>query len=98
MTGTAAMPWSADDRIALWGWGREGRAAWRAIRSRLPTLPLTLFCQPGEADDLPGVHQRHPDRAVGAGGQCVRPTGNRNVEDAHASVTRPSSSGPASRR
>jgi len=36
-------------RVALWGWGREGRAAWRAIRSRLPTLPLTLFCNTDEA-------------------------------------------------
>ncbi|PJJ97236.1 UDP-N-acetylmuramoyl-L-alanine--D-glutamate ligase [Lysobacteraceae bacterium NML91-0213] len=38
-------------RVGLWGWGREGRAAWRAIRARLPALPLTLFCQPAEADD-----------------------------------------------
>jgi UDP-N-acetylmuramoylalanine--D-glutamate ligase len=36
-------------RIALWGWGREGRAACRAIRSRLPGLTLTLFCSPEEA-------------------------------------------------
>src|SRR5690606_4101263 len=36
-------------RVALWGWGREGRAAWKAIRSRLPQLPLTLFCLPEEA-------------------------------------------------
>ncbi len=38
-------------RIALWGWGREGRAAWKAVRARLPRLPLTLFCLPGEAAD-----------------------------------------------
>lgn len=38
-------------RVALWGWGREGRAAWKAIRARLPQLPLTLFCLPGEAAD-----------------------------------------------
>ncbi|HEY4582022.1 MAG TPA: UDP-N-acetylmuramoyl-L-alanine--D-glutamate ligase [Lysobacter sp.] len=38
-------------RVALWGWGREGRAAHRAIRSRLPALPLTLFCSEAEADD-----------------------------------------------
>ncbi|MEG3192249.1 UDP-N-acetylmuramoyl-L-alanine--D-glutamate ligase [Lysobacter sp. D1-1-M9] len=31
-------------RIALWGWGREGRAAYNAIRFRLPQLPLTLLC------------------------------------------------------
>ena len=36
-------------RVALWGWGREGRAAHRALRRRLPTLPLTLFCS---ADEL----------------------------------------------
>jgi UDP-N-acetylmuramoylalanine--D-glutamate ligase len=40
----------AGGRIALWGWGREGRAAYRAIRSRLPTLPLTVFCNPSEAE------------------------------------------------
>src|SRR6476659_11073857 len=38
-------------RVALWGWGREGRAAWRALRNRLPALPLTLFCNAAEADD-----------------------------------------------
>lgn len=31
-------------RVALWGWGREGHAAYRALRGRLPHLPLTLFC------------------------------------------------------
>lgn len=36
-------------RVALWGWGREGRAAYAAIRSRLPSLPLTLFCSEAEA-------------------------------------------------
>ena len=35
-------------RVALWGWGREGRAAHRAIRARLPGLPLTLFCLPDD--------------------------------------------------
>ena len=38
-------------RVALWGWGREGRAAHRAIRSRLPQLPLSLFCNADEAAD-----------------------------------------------
>ena len=36
-------------RVALWGWGREGRAAHAALRSRLPALPLTLFCSEAEA-------------------------------------------------
>jgi UDP-N-acetylmuramoylalanine--D-glutamate ligase len=35
--------------VALWGWGREGQAAYHAIRHRLPTLALTLFCDVGEA-------------------------------------------------
>jgi UDP-N-acetylmuramoylalanine--D-glutamate ligase len=38
-------------RVALWGWGREGRAAYHAIRARLPQLPLTLFCNVEETAD-----------------------------------------------
>ena len=41
----------ADRKVALWGWGREGRAAYHAIRSRLPLLPMTLFCNTDEAAD-----------------------------------------------
>ncbi len=37
-------------RIALWGWGREGRAAHALLRSRLPAQPLTLFCSAAEAE------------------------------------------------
>ncbi len=48
-------------RVALWGWGREGRAAYRALRdsglgtrdsveARAPA-PLTLFCSLNEADE-----------------------------------------------
>jgi len=35
-------------KVGLWGWGREGRAAFQALRSRFPTLPLTLFCPENE--------------------------------------------------
>ena len=35
-------------RVALWGWGREGRAAFAVLRERLPTLPLSLFCPAAE--------------------------------------------------
>lgn len=35
-------------KVALWGWGREGRAAWRVLRRRLPALSLTLFCSEAE--------------------------------------------------
>jgi UDP-N-acetylmuramoylalanine--D-glutamate ligase len=38
-------------RVALWGWGREGRAAYRALRRRLPALPLTLFCALAEVEE-----------------------------------------------
>ncbi|MGH8083251.1 MAG: Mur ligase family protein, partial [Lysobacter sp.] len=43
-------------RVALWGWGREGRAAYAAIRSRLPELALTLFCSQEEASDARGLN------------------------------------------
>jgi len=35
-------------RVALWGWGREGRAAWRALHDR-GIGPLALFCSDSEA-------------------------------------------------
>lgn len=40
----------AGHRVALWGWGREGRAAHAALRARHSpqALPLTLFCRPDE--------------------------------------------------
>jgi UDP-N-acetylmuramoylalanine--D-glutamate ligase len=34
----------ADLRVAIWGFGREGRAAIHALRKRFPQLALTLFC------------------------------------------------------
>ena len=50
-------------RVALWGWGREGRAAYRAIRARLPQLPLTLFCG---AAELTAAQAFDPDLRVRA--------------------------------
>ena len=41
----------AGKRVALWGWGREGRAAYAALRARLPEQVLTLFCSAAEAAD-----------------------------------------------
>ena len=38
-------------RVAIWGYGREGRAALAALRWRLPRQPLTLFCSQAEAQD-----------------------------------------------
>lgn len=43
-------------KVALWGWGREGRAAYRAIRARLPSLPLTLFCSAAEAAEAAAMN------------------------------------------
>jgi UDP-N-acetylmuramoyl-L-alanine---L-glutamate ligase len=39
-------------RVALWGFGREGRAAWAALRRRHPPLPLTVFCPAAERADV----------------------------------------------
>lgn len=36
-------------RVALWGWGRESKAAYAALRSRLPTLALTAICSAVES-------------------------------------------------
>ncbi len=35
-------------RVAIWGYGREGRAALAALRGRLPAQPLTLLCSEEE--------------------------------------------------
>ncbi len=45
-------------RVALWGWGHEGRAAFHAIRARLPELPLTLFCNAAEAEEVRALGDR----------------------------------------
>ncbi|UKE70710.1 UDP-N-acetylmuramoyl-L-alanine--D-glutamate ligase [Xanthomonas cerealis pv. cerealis] len=55
-----------DLRVALWGWGREGRAAYRALRARdrgpgsgdPEKLPLTVFCSAVEADEVAQLHDR----------------------------------------
>jgi UDP-N-acetylmuramoylalanine--D-glutamate ligase len=36
-------------RVALWGWGREGRAAWRALHDA--GIGLALFCNQAEATE-----------------------------------------------
>ncbi|MBD8526071.1 UDP-N-acetylmuramoyl-L-alanine--D-glutamate ligase [Pseudomarimonas arenosa] len=48
-----------DQRVALWGFGREGRASWRALRAQFPTKALSLFCPRAEhfaADELRDAH------------------------------------------
>ncbi|HKT30036.1 UDP-N-acetylmuramoyl-L-alanine--D-glutamate ligase [Dyella sp.] len=39
----------AAQRVAIWGFGREGRAAIHALRKRLPELTLALYCSESEA-------------------------------------------------
>jgi len=45
-------------RVALWGWGREGRAAYRALRARLPGQALGLFCGEDERADAEALGDR----------------------------------------
>jgi len=56
-------------KVALWGWGREGRAAYHAIRARLSSLPLTLFCSAAEAAEAASLHDANlvADTDVSAG-------------------------------
>ncbi len=39
-------------KVAIWGYGREGRAALAALRWRLPGRPLTVFCAEDEVAEL----------------------------------------------
>ena len=54
-------------RVAIWGFGREGRATIRAIRQRLPELTLALYCSASEAteakafDAALNVYPNEPD-------------------------------------
>ena len=60
----------ANQRVAIWGFGREGRAAITALRQRLPHQPLTLFCTDAETaaakafDTALDVHGIEPDAAT----------------------------------
>jgi UDP-N-acetylmuramoyl-L-alanine---L-glutamate ligase len=46
-------------RVAIWGYGREGRAALAAIRSRLHHKSITVFCNDSEADGLHLIEDPH---------------------------------------
>ncbi|WP_395683307.1 UDP-N-acetylmuramoyl-L-alanine--D-glutamate ligase [Dokdonella sp.] len=46
----------AGRRVAVWGFGREGRAALSALQLRLPRQPVTLFCSGSEAAFGQAVH------------------------------------------
>lgn len=67
----------ADRRVAVWGFGREGRATITALRARLPTLPLSLYCSASEVtlaqqfDRTLLVHGQSPDGIALAGYDVV---------------------------
>jgi len=39
-------------RVAIWGYGREGRSALAVLRRRFPEKPVTLFCSEAEATNI----------------------------------------------
>jgi len=43
-------------QVALWGFGREGRAAWGALRRRFPQQRLTVFCPEPERAAIDSLH------------------------------------------
>lgn len=52
-------------RVAVWGYGREGRAALAAMRRWFPGKSLTLICDASEAKTLDrGLHRKEETRLV----------------------------------
>src|SRR6478609_4480133 len=45
----------AGRRVAVWGFGREGRAALAALQARLPDTKFKVFCSNAEAEDVRGT-------------------------------------------
>jgi UDP-N-acetylmuramoylalanine--D-glutamate ligase len=46
----------AGRRVAIWGYGREGRAVLAALRRRLPDLKPTLLCSAAEAETAQALY------------------------------------------
>ena len=62
----------AGRRVAVWGHGREGRAALAALHVRLPGLRPTVFCSAAEAADvMPGAAGRIVTEAPTAADLCA---------------------------
>jgi UDP-N-acetylmuramoyl-L-alanine---L-glutamate ligase len=53
-TGSSRLPIAAlaEQRVAVWGYGREGRAAIAALRRRFPDKLLTLICPAAETESV----------------------------------------------
>lgn len=45
----------AGRRVAVWGFGREGRAALAALQARLPDSTVNVFCNDAEAEGVRGA-------------------------------------------
>jgi UDP-N-acetylmuramoylalanine--D-glutamate ligase len=58
--------------VAIWGYGREGRAVLAALRRRFPGKPLTLYCNAAEAAALRDALDPSRSRG-GQGGDAVGP-------------------------
>ena len=66
------MRWAdlAGRRVAVWGFGREGRAALTALSRHIPGQPVDLYCAPDEVDAAASafpsvaVHGDAPDAAT----------------------------------
>ncbi len=50
----------APARVAIWGFGREGRATLSAIRRRFPDKPVTVFCDDDEARPVRNEYDADP--------------------------------------
>lgn len=56
-------------KVALWGWGREGHAAYRVLRERFPGKALTVFCSPAETADVRALADAALHAETGASGE-----------------------------
>ena len=45
--------------LGLWGWGREGRAAYTLLRDLFPSKPLTVFCSDEEVAAIHALNDVH---------------------------------------
>lgn len=62
MSEPSPLPWSPSERIALWGWGAEGRAAYHWIRQHEPQRELDVLAP---AEQLESITQVGDERLHG---------------------------------
>jgi UDP-N-acetylmuramoylalanine--D-glutamate ligase len=66
-------------RVAIWGYGREGRAALAALRWRLPRQSITVFCNVDEAAALRAMEDPNLVVETTVDGKCWRLRGRDQV-------------------